>query len=69
VELDYISNPERERLLKTASHQNRLATALLDASRTFLKKQGRLPTQVGSSKKLEGASPMRLSASSLEPSI
>ena len=69
VELDYISNPERERLLKTASHQKRLATALLDASRTFLKKQGRLPTQVGSKQKLEGASPVRVSASRLQPSI
>ncbi len=69
VELDYISNPERERLLRTATHQNRLATALLDASRTFLKEQGRLPAQVGSNKKLEGASPMRLSASSMHPSL
>ncbi|MDQ6971636.1 MAG: N-acetylmuramoyl-L-alanine amidase, partial [Mariprofundaceae bacterium] len=43
VELDYISNPRRERLLKSKGHQDRLASALLDASRTFLKKQGRLP--------------------------
>ncbi|OIQ01497.1 MAG: N-acetylmuramoyl-L-alanine amidase [Zetaproteobacteria bacterium CG06_land_8_20_14_3_00_59_53] len=48
VELDYISNPERERLLRSSEHQDRLATALLEASRTFLKEQGRLPpTQLG----------------------
>ncbi|MDQ6987745.1 MAG: N-acetylmuramoyl-L-alanine amidase [Mariprofundaceae bacterium] len=43
VELDYISNPKRERLLRTGKHQKRLATALLDASRSFLRQQGRLP--------------------------
>jgi N-acetylmuramoyl-L-alanine amidase len=69
VELDYISNPERERLLKTASHQKRLATALLDASRTFLRKQGRLPSQVGSNKELGDAAQMRLSSSSIQPAI
>lgn len=48
VELDYISNPKRERLLRNAKHQDRLASALLAASRTFLKQQGRLPpTRVG----------------------
>jgi len=43
VELDYISNPKRERLLRSNKHQKRLATALLNASRSFLKQQGRLP--------------------------
>jgi len=43
VELDFISNPKRERLLRTNKHQKRLATALLNASRSFLKQQGRLP--------------------------
>ncbi|MDX8392393.1 MAG: N-acetylmuramoyl-L-alanine amidase [Mariprofundaceae bacterium] len=43
VELDYISNPKRERLLRSGKHQKKLATALLDASRSFLKQQGRLP--------------------------
>jgi len=43
VELDYISNPRREKLLRSARHQNQLATALLDASRSFLQQQGRLP--------------------------
>jgi len=44
VELDYISNPKRERLLRNARYQDRLATALLDASSAFLKQQGRLPS-------------------------
>jgi len=43
VELDYISNPKRERLLRSSKHQKRLAKALLNASRSFLKQQGRLP--------------------------
>ncbi len=43
VELDYISNPGRERLLRSSRHQRRLATALLQASESFLRRQGRLP--------------------------
>jgi len=43
VELDYISNPRRERLLHSSRHQKRLATALLQASESFLRRQGRLP--------------------------
>jgi len=43
VELDYISNPGRERLLHSSRHQRRLATALLQASESFLRLQGRLP--------------------------
>ncbi len=44
VELDYISNPRRERLLRSSRHQKRLATALLQASKSFLRRQGRLPS-------------------------
>lgn len=48
VELDYISNPHREHLLDNRRHQAQLATALFDASRAFLRSQGRLPpVQVG----------------------
>jgi len=43
VELDYISNPRRERLLRSSRHQKQLATALLQASESFLRRQGRLP--------------------------
>jgi len=42
VELDYISNPKRERLLRSSKHQKRLAMALLQASESFLRRQGRL---------------------------
>jgi len=45
VELDYISNPRRERLLRSSKHQKQLATALLQASESFLRRQGRLPTR------------------------
>ncbi len=43
VELDYISNPGRERLLRSSKHQKQLAMALLQASKSFLRQQGRLP--------------------------
>jgi len=69
VELDYISNPKRERLLRTAAHQKRLATALLDASRNFLKQQGRLPsTQVGGNENSLKGSQTRLSVQDGRPS-
>ncbi len=42
VELDFISNPKRERLLRSAKHQKKMAEALLNASLTFLRRQGRL---------------------------
>jgi len=42
VELDYISNPVREKKLRSSRHQDRLALALLDASLGFFKKMGRL---------------------------
>jgi len=64
VELDYISNPKRERLLRNSKYQNRLATALLDASRTFLKQQGRLPaSQVGQGMRQDEGGPIRRTAS------
>ncbi len=44
VEVDYISNPRRERLLRSYRHQRRLAMALLDASTAFLQQQGLLET-------------------------
>lgn len=43
IELDYISNPGRERLLKSRKHQKRLAMAIRKASERFLQRQGRLP--------------------------
>ncbi len=46
VEMDYISNPRRERLLRSRRYQRRLARALLAASESFLQKQGRLPSSV-----------------------
>ena len=42
VELDFISNPSRERMLRSRKHQKRMAKALLKASLTFLKRQGHL---------------------------
>ncbi|MFC1542268.1 N-acetylmuramoyl-L-alanine amidase [Pseudomonadota bacterium] len=42
VELDFISNPSRERMLRSRKHQKRMAKALLEASLTFLKRQGHL---------------------------
>ncbi len=44
VELDYISNPKRERLLRSPRHQKQLAMALFQASKSFLRRQGRLPS-------------------------
>jgi len=42
VEMDYISNPERERQLNNAKHQQQLARALLRGSVGFFQKMGRL---------------------------
>ncbi len=42
VELDFISNPQREKKLTNSRHQQRLATALFDASVVFFRKMGRL---------------------------
>jgi N-acetylmuramoyl-L-alanine amidase len=42
VEVDFISNPKRERMLRSSKHQKRMAKALLDASLIFLKRQGQL---------------------------
>lgn len=43
IELDFISNPGRERLLKSRKHQQKLARAIRGASERFLQRQGRLP--------------------------
>ncbi|OIO67055.1 MAG: N-acetylmuramoyl-L-alanine amidase [Zetaproteobacteria bacterium CG1_02_53_45] len=48
VELDYISNPARERMLKTREHQKLLASALFDASVDFFHKMGRLKDSTAS---------------------
>jgi len=42
VELDFISNPAREKKLKNAHHQEKLASALFDASLGFFRKMGRM---------------------------
>ena len=42
VEVDYISNPERERLLNSPSHQHDLAKAMFDATKTYFIRLGRL---------------------------
>ena len=42
VELDFISNPKRERLLRNPGHQRQLAQALSRASMAFLRQEGRL---------------------------
>lgn len=45
VEMDYISNPKREKLLKSKAHQKKLAQAMYKASVDFFTRMGRLPTQ------------------------
>jgi len=42
VELDFISNPQRERLLRSGSHQKKLVNALFKSSLAFLQRQGRI---------------------------
>jgi len=64
VELDYISNPRRERLLRSSKHQKRLAMALLQASESFLRRQGRLsPLKRAPSKRRTKIKTTRLPAS------
>ncbi|MDX8401702.1 MAG: N-acetylmuramoyl-L-alanine amidase, partial [Mariprofundaceae bacterium] len=48
VEMDYLSNPERERRLRDRRHQERIATALLRGSVRFLERMGRLKPAGGS---------------------
>jgi len=48
VELDYISNPSRERKLRDSSHQQELATALFHASQSFFEQMGRLKSSQAS---------------------
>ncbi len=49
VEVDYISNPQRERLLKSSKHQKKLARAMFAASVDFFQRMGRLTTTVSAS--------------------
>lgn len=68
VELDYISNPHRERLLDSRKHQEQLATALLDASRAFLRAQGRLPpVRIGRHNRTQKGSVSRLPSPRNQP--
>ena len=45
VEMDYISNPKREKLLKSQTHQKKLAKAMYKASVDFFTRMGRLSPQ------------------------
>jgi len=45
VEMDYISNPKREKLLKSKKHQYKLAKAMHSASVDFFTRMGRLSPQ------------------------
>ncbi len=42
VEVDYISNPKRERLLRTKAHQQKLAKAMFTATKSYFTRMGRL---------------------------
>ncbi len=42
VEVDYISNPKRERLLQTKAHQKKLAQAMFTATKSYFARMGRL---------------------------
>lgn len=42
VEMDYISNPKRERYLKSSRHQDELAESIFTSSLQFLRSQGRI---------------------------
>lgn len=53
VELDYISNPSRERKLRSRRYQKQLAYALFDASKTFFDKMGLLKKEQKSQASLE----------------
>ena len=54
VELDYISNPTREKKLKSSSHQQQLADALFDASVSFFEKMGRIKSELSRSSEIQG---------------
>jgi len=54
VELDYISNPAREKKLKSSKHQKRLASALFGASMNFFEKMGRIKSSTGQAKSSAG---------------
>ncbi len=42
VEVDYISNPKREHLLRTKAHQKKLARVIFNAAKTYFIRLGRL---------------------------
>ncbi len=44
VEVDYISNPKRERLLNSKKHQKKVAKAMFAATKTYFKRLGLLQT-------------------------
>ncbi|MDX8403351.1 MAG: N-acetylmuramoyl-L-alanine amidase [Mariprofundaceae bacterium] len=52
VELDFISNPKRERLLRSKAHQQKMASTLLNSSLTFLRRQGRLKQALNNSNQI-----------------
>lgn len=54
VELDYISNPKREKKLKNSKHQQQLADALFDASVSFFKKMGRIKSDLSRGNRIQG---------------
>jgi len=58
VELDYISNPAREKKLKSKSHQKKLASALFGASMNFFEKMGRIKQPVGQAKQAQKSGSM-----------
>ncbi|MBF0281684.1 MAG: N-acetylmuramoyl-L-alanine amidase [Zetaproteobacteria bacterium] len=45
VEVDFISNPNREKVLNNKRHQEKLAAALLSASENYLRRQGLLDSE------------------------
>jgi N-acetylmuramoyl-L-alanine amidase len=45
VEMDYISNPKREKLLNSSAHQKKLAKAMYKASVDFFTRMGRISPQ------------------------
>ncbi|MDQ6975861.1 MAG: N-acetylmuramoyl-L-alanine amidase [Mariprofundaceae bacterium] len=51
VEMDYISNPSREKKLKSKAYQQAIARALLKATRKFLRRMSLLETPITPSKK------------------
>lgn len=59
VETGFISNPEEERLLNTASHQQRLATAIMDGVREFARSRPGLGLEIVDAERHGGSSARR----------